>query len=76
MAIRYCAPVAADPLTFEAMPFAGSPHKTVAAGGVLISLGAVEWRNPRPDVEIRSLDFTSAMASARPVLLGLTAAGN
>jgi hypothetical protein len=44
------------------------------AGGALISLGAVAWRNPRPEVAIKSLDFTSAMAAARPVLIGLTAA--
>ncbi len=44
------------------------------AGGALISLGAVEWQNPRSEVEIRSLDFTSALSSARPVLLGLSAA--
>ncbi len=44
------------------------------AGGALVSLGAVEWRNPRPEEPIRSLDFTSALSSARPVLLALTAA--
>jgi beta-galactosidase len=44
------------------------------AGGALITLGAVEWRNPRPEVEIKSLDFTSALSTARPVLLAITAA--
>ena len=43
--------------------------------GALISLGAWEWVNPRPDVAIASVDFASAMAAARPVLLGITAAG-
>ena len=45
------------------------------AAGALISLGAVSWPNPRPEEAIRSLDFTSAMSSARPVLIALTAAG-
>jgi hypothetical protein len=41
--------------------------------GALVSLAAVEWRNPRPQVSIQSLDFTSTLSDARPVLLGLTA---
>ena len=44
------------------------------ASGALISLGAVPWVNPRPDVAIRSLDFVSAMSAARPILLAVTAA--
>jgi hypothetical protein len=43
-------------------------------GGALISLGAVRWENPRPAAVIESIDFRSALSTARPVLLGLTLA--
>lgn len=45
------------------------------AGGALVTLGVVQWANPRPEVTIRSIDFVSAMSTARPVLLAITAAG-
>jgi hexosaminidase len=41
-------------------------------GGSLISIGAVEWVNPRPEVPIRSFDFVSDLGGARPVLLAVT----
>jgi len=42
--------------------------------GVLISLGAVKWQNPRPDVTIRSVDFSAARGvTVRSALLGITA---
>ncbi len=44
------------------------------AGGALISLPAVQWLNPRPDVPVRSIDFISAPGDVRPVLLAITAA--
>lgn len=44
------------------------------AGGALISLPAVQWLNPRPDVPVRSIDFISALGDVRPVLLAITAA--
>lgn len=44
------------------------------ANGTLISLGAVPWQNPHPETAIRSVDYGSALATARPVLIGLTAA--
>lgn len=44
-------------------------------GGSLVSLGAVQWRNPRPEVAVRSMDFISDLGGARPVLLAVTLSG-
>jgi len=40
--------------------------------GALATLGVLRWENPRPQVEIESLDFISAEAQVRPALLAVT----
>ena len=42
--------------------------------GVLLSVAAVKWSNPRPEVSIKSLDFSAARGvDVRSALLGITA---
>ncbi|UCH34168.1 MAG: family 20 glycosylhydrolase [Armatimonadota bacterium] len=44
------------------------------ASGALATLGVLRWDNPRPEVEIESLDFVSAERQVRPALLAVTLA--
>ena len=44
--------------------------------GYDVVLYKFRWPNPRPEVEIRSIDFKSAMTEAAPFLIAITAEGN
>jgi hypothetical protein len=46
---------------------------TAYNGELRVRLFKSTWVNPRPEVEIRSLDFVSAMSSSAPFLIALTA---
>ena len=46
------------------------------AAGYDVVLYKFRWPNPRPEVEIRSIDFKSAMTEAAPFLIAITAEGN
>ena len=41
--------------------------------GITLRLFRTTWTNPRPDLEIKTLDFISAMSKAGPFLVALTA---
>jgi len=40
--------------------------------GALIQLCAYEWKNPKPNVRIRTIDFRSELSGVRPILIALT----
>lgn len=42
-------------------------------GGITLQLSRFTWDNPRPDMEITTLDFVSKMTQAAPYLLAITA---
>jgi hypothetical protein len=48
-------------------------NEWAAANGATLQLFKWTWENPRPGVELISLDFVSAMASCAPFLIALTA---
>jgi hypothetical protein len=40
--------------------------------GAIIQVCAYEWRNPKPDVAIRAVDFASTRSQVSPVLIAIT----
>jgi WD40 repeat protein len=70
---QWWTPPQGAPLTLEAAVAWQGANAASRAVGMAIRLYQMAWKNRRPDVEIRSLDFYSAMAQPAPFLLAITA---
>lgn len=60
------------PLTLEAAVAWQGANAASQAVGMAVRLYQMAWKNRRPEIEIRSLDFYSSMARPAPFLLAIT----
>jgi hypothetical protein len=63
-------PMISGPLTNAIIGWSGLSDKPEA--GTKVTVFKSTWANPRPLVEVKSLDFVSAMTASFPVLLAIT----
>ena len=60
-----------EPVTSAIIGWSGVSDKPEA--GTKVTVYKATWVNPRPSVQIKSLDFVSAMSESAPLLLAITA---
>lgn len=61
-----------EPALAEATEVWKDTNAYVSRDGAHLRLAKFTWKNPKPDTEIRSLDFVSAMTDAAPFLMAIT----